>query len=712
MSCIVRLVSVLVVLRALCGGPANAQNAAGKVEVLKTKTGVRFGIWGEAASRPAPTLIILGSTIEATLGDAYFRQCGNTLSRHGYLCVSIDIPCHGEQARSKEPGGLEGWRRRCEQNEDFVAENNERLSKVLDHLIGVGYTDATRIAICGTSRGGFLALHFAAHDARVKCVAAYAPVIDLTALSEFRGAETNKTVTALALTRQAHKLAQRASWIIIGDRDDRVGTDHSIALARRITAEALAKKLAGHVELHVVTEPQGHTTPAGAAEKSAQWMLGQFAAKRSPVLDSLVRDISSRRELFIDRFLIERMVDTQLKLHEPRPAAATTEPADHLEYGTVIRDGDIFRLYTRDGRGAKFDGAEPEVTRYCESRDGIHWIKPKLGLHEIDGTKANNVILHEAPFCHNFSPFLDTRPGAPADQRFKALAGTLKSGLVAFASRDGIHWKKLRPTPVITYTREYAFDSQNVSFWSESEQCYVCYFRHFLDKRVRSVCRTTSPDFLKWSEPVPLKPNFAGEHLYTTLTHPYFRAPHIYVALPTRFHPQRGESTDILFMTARGDSPYDRTFREAFITPGLDPARWGNRSNYAALNVVPTSSTEMSIYATPFRRFVLRTDGFASVHAGADAGEMVTRPLRFTGKELIINYATSAGGSVRVEIQSADGKALPGFALADCRTLIGDAIEQPVTWAKGSDVSSLAGQAVRLRFVMQEADLYALQFLR
>ena len=423
-----------------------------------------------------------------------------------------------------------------------------------------------------------------------------------------------------------------------------------------------------------------------------------------------MRDISSRRELFVDRYLIDRLDNATLKLHEPQLAPAMTEPADNLEYGTVIKDGELFRLYTREGRGAKFDGDAPEVTRYCESRDGIHWTKPKLGLFEIDGSKDNNVILHEAPFCHNFSPFLDARPNVPPDERFKALAGTVKTGLVAFLSGDGIRWRKLQPEPVVTYTKEYAFDSQNVSFWSESESCYVCYFRHFLDKELRSVCRTTSLDFVKWTEPVPLKPNFDGEHIYTTLTHPYFRATHIYVATPTRFHPGRGESTDILFMTARGNGPFDRTFREAFIRPGLDPARWGNRSNYAALNIVPTGPAEMSIYTTPFRRFTLRLDGFASVHVGADVGELVTKPFIFSGKELVVNYATSAGGSMRVELQDAAGKAIPGFTLADCRNLVGDAIEQPVAWTKGGDVSSHIGKPVRLRIVMQEADLYALQF--
>jgi hypothetical protein len=224
------------------------------------------------------------------------------------------------------------------------------------------------------------------------------------------------------------------------------------------------------------------------------------------------------------------------------------------------------------------------------------------------------------------------------------------------------------------------------------------------------VSRATSDDFLHWTEPVPMNPNFSGEHLYTTLTHPYFRAPHIYVALPTRFHPERGNSTDIMFMTARGDQPYDRTFREAFIRPGIDPDRWGNRSNYAALNVVPTGPTEMSIYTTPFRRFTLRTDGFASVHGGADVGEMLTRLLVFEGNELSLNFSTSAGGSVKLEIQDEQGNPVPGYALKDHQPWVGDSIDQVAIWNKNKNLSPLAGKTIRLRFVLQEADIFALQF--
>ena len=336
--------------------------------------------------------------------------------------------------------------------------------------------------------------------------------------------------------------------------------------------------------------------------------------------DEAVVDIGSRRELFVDHLLIEKLDGVWLKLHEPKltPLVPGT-PSGH--YATVLKEDDLYRRYDRGGV-AEHDGDVSETTRYWESRDGIHWTKPDLGLYELNGSRNNNVIQANTRwFAHNFSPFLDRRPEVEKDKRFKALAGVHKGGgLCAFVSGDAIRWRKLKDEPVITSTG-FAFDSQNVSFWSESEQCYVCYFRTWDTPhgRLRTISRTTSTDFLNWSPAVAMAPNQPGEHLYTSGTHPYFRAEHIYIALPTRFLPDRGSSTDIMFMTSRGGDTYDRTFLEAFIRPGLDPNKWGNRSNYAALNVVPTGPNEMSIYVRE-RRYVLRTDGFASVHAGYKGG--------------------------------------------------------------------------------------------
>jgi len=428
--------------------------------------------------------------------------------------------------------------------------------------------------------------------------------------------------------------------------------------------------------------------------------------------------IGSQLELFVDRYLIDKMAGVELFMHEPQRLPMAKSPLQGA-YLTVIKDGDIYRGYYRDSRpdykGPLGDGHSGEITCYAESRDGHEWEFPALGILDIRSPFGHNVILAgEPPGCsHNFSPFLDTRPGKDRGKRFKALAGVhSKGGLYAFESEDGIHWIKMQNTPVIT-SKNFAFDSQNVAFWSQAENTYLCFFRTWETPhgKLRTISRTSSPDFLHWNKPVATNPNRPMEHLYTSQTHPYFRAPHIYIALPTRYQPDRGSSTDILLMTARaGSASYTRLFLEAFIRPGLDRERWGNRSNYAALNVVPTGPAEMSIYHFSGHRSVLRTGGFVSARAGATEGELLTKTLTFSGSELNLNYSTSAAGSVRVEVQDSVGVPISGFLLDDCPAIIGDEIEGRVAWKQKQDLGSLNGRSVRLRFVMIECDLYSFVF--
>jgi hypothetical protein len=191
---------------------------------------------------------------------------------------------------------------------------------------------------------------------------------------------------------------------------------------------------------------------------------------------SSIIDIKSNRELFVDDYLIEKMEGAQLLMHQPIDKGPVLSFDKEWEgpfsgYCTVIKDQDKYRLYYRGLPKSGPDGSDGETTCYAESIDGINWTKPSLGIHKVNETKENNVILaDDSPFSHNFSPFLDANPKAKRKERYKALAGTKKSGLVAFASGDGIHWKKMKQDAVFT---DGLFDSQNVSFWSESEQGYV-----------------------------------------------------------------------------------------------------------------------------------------------------------------------------------------------------------------------------------------------
>lgn len=270
-------------------GPVSKQQPARQSEALKTsgkghntvqhfKTadGVEFGVWPKLADKPAPTLFVLGSTIDETLGNPYFRQCGNQLAEKGYQCVSIDLPCHGSQQSDGIRAGLVGWADRVEKNWPLVEEANKRLSSVLSHLIDSGKADARRIAVCGTSRGGYLALHFANSDARVDCVAAFAPVTDLAELREFTSIKELPAVKSWAIHNHAQRLSAIPVWLVIGDQDQRVSTEKTIQLARQLTAAAVKNKQPSSVDLHVMAEPRGHTTPDGSVQLAADWIDGQL----------------------------------------------------------------------------------------------------------------------------------------------------------------------------------------------------------------------------------------------------------------------------------------------------------------------------------------------------------------------------------------------------------------------------------------------------
>lgn len=432
--------------------------------------------------------------------------------------------------------------------------------------------------------------------------------------------------------------------------------------------------------------------------------------------------LGSRRELLVDRFLWEEFKQAALRLHKPQPqevAFTADKPweGNTSAYFTIFRDGDCYRMYYR---GSHFDeatkkGTHREVTCYAESKDGVRWEKPNLGLFEFNGSKQNNIVW-DGLGTHCFTPFKDENPACPPEARYKAISRGAPHGLYAFQSPDGIHWKLMRDTPVIT---KGAFDSQNLAFWDAELGKYRDYHRGFRD-RVRDIMTAVSDDFLTWTEPQFLSYGDAPkEHLYTNAVRSYARAPHLLIGFPTRFHPAT-QQVEPTFMTSRDGRSFHR-WTEAVIPYTAPEDRDGNRSNYMTWGLVqlPDDEKHLSVYATEayyagpgsrVRRFTYRVDGFVSLHAGEQAGEAVTRPFTFTGKHLTMNFVTGGKGEVRVELRSADDRPLENFSLADCQPLRGDAIDQTVVWKGNADLASLAGQPVRMRLVLSDADVFSFRF--
>jgi dienelactone hydrolase len=246
------------------------------LRVLQTPSGVPFGVFGAKPAAPAPTLLIFATAVADMDRNRIYSEAGRLLAKHGWLAVAIDPPCHGADQRPDEPPQLAGWAHRVKAGQDLVGPYTRRCREVLDTLIAEGYTDAGQVATCGTSRGGFCALHFAAFEPRVRAVAAVSPVTNLLALSEFAGV-TPEQVRSINVPALSDRLAGRPIWLSIGNHDPRVSTEDCIAASRALAAagrKRLGENGVAPVEL-VVGPSKGHSAIENAYGLAAEFLRKQ-----------------------------------------------------------------------------------------------------------------------------------------------------------------------------------------------------------------------------------------------------------------------------------------------------------------------------------------------------------------------------------------------------------------------------------------------------
>lgn len=434
----------------------------------------------------------------------------------------------------------------------------------------------------------------------------------------------------------------------------------------------------------------------------------------APVVAAEPVDVGGWLELFIDDHLIgETTGDVHQQLLKPEPqdvVFVTDQPweGNTSGYYTYFQDGDIYRMIYRGWQhDEQQKAAHKEVTCYAESKDGIHWTKPNLGLFEWNGSKENNIVWL-GPGTHNFTALRDDNPATPDEARYKAFGGG-GGGLLAFQSPDCKHWKLIHDKPVIT---NGAFDSQNLAFWDADRGEYRAYWRYFGDG-VRSIRTATSKDFINWENEADLTygKDTPSEHLYTNAIQKYFRAPHIFIGFPTRFE-TKSQQVEPILMTSRDGQTFHR-YAEAVIPRSAPKDRDHNRSNYMAWGMfqLPGLPDEISVYGTEnyyeptpgrVRRFVYRVDGFVALRGGAEGGQVTTKRLRYKGQRLVLNYVVRTGGTLIVEALDESGA-----VIGRSKPVSGDAIDAEVDWQGDPELSD---GVVSLRFKLKDADLFSLRF--
>ena len=441
---------------------------------------------------------------------------------------------------------------------------------------------------------------------------------------------------------------------------------------------------------------------------------------------------------------------------------------NQTDFFTIVKDDGFYRMYYEGWSLPDPEKAGISVC-YAESRDGLHWEKPDLGLVEFRGSKHNNIVLRG--IHDNFTVMKDPNPACPPELRYKALLQIKEWDLPGYrntipdpgkgfllgcmVSPDGLHWEKYA-----VVSRGFTYDSMNTLHWNERTGRYVAFFRTLHDNPedpastcnetlVRAISMAESEDMIHWSEPKPLDFG-AGEDypLYTNCVSHYPDSPY-FIGFPTRYverkawtknydrlsgaearrermkaNPRYGLAiTDCVFMCSRDGLHWYR-FDEASITPGPENGtNWVYGDCYPSIGgfiEVPGSHagepSELSFFLEGHRwasndkvelvRYAFRRDGFASVKADYAGKTLRTKPFTFDGGELHLNFRTSARGSVYLSIL--DERNLPIEGYTTCE-LFGDSVDRTIDFDK--PLADLAGRIVRFDFRMRDAELYALRFV-
>jgi hypothetical protein len=435
------------------------------------------------------------------------------------------------------------------------------------------------------------------------------------------------------------------------------------------------------------------------------------------------------RQLFVDDFLIEK---TDLK--------RTYHAAKYIDGNPVLKPDKPWETDTPDpcamvfSDGVWFDpkdslfkmwymGGYVKSTCYATSKDGIHWEKPALDV--VPGTN----VVHPGG-RDSATVWLDLEENDPL-RRFKFFRVHRRPndwGLSLYCSPDGIHWgDAVTSTPAV--------GDRTTVFYNPFRKVWVFSIRHSAPGIDRVRRYREHPDAIAgatWraEESAP----WVGADRLDPMRDDLKTPPQLYnldcvayesllLGLFSIWYGQpndRPKPNEVCLGFSRDGFHWSRPSREAFI--GVSERQgdwnWGNVQSagggclvvgdelyfFVSARAGVAGQSRSGVCATGLAK--LRRDGFASMDAGDTTGTLTTRPVRFSGKYLLVN-ADVDGGELRAEILDEAGHVIEPYTLANSMPVKADKTVQTARWKDVQGFEKLAGQPVRFRFHLRNGSLYA-----
>ena len=463
--------------------------------------------------------------------------------------------------------------------------------------------------------------------------------------------------------------------------------------------------------------------------------------------------ITAERQLFVDDFLVADSSQVVRTLHHPErhpanPVLRIREMPWEQSIGHsvfVLRDeGGPYRMwynlrnYVTAENGIRYRGP----TCYAESDDGIVWKKPDLAIFRYGEDNRNNITLLQGTIEGLFH-----EPHHPdSERRYRALVWHDPRGQVEYAPRegfylywssDGIHWTGDDRRCVMPNGMESKFPDELLNGvgdtthfrWDHKLNRYVANLKIlYRNPTLRTVGQSESDDLIHWTRPRMTMHRDGIDPPDTQFyEHITFVYESMWIGMPRIMRTKRTgwKQVDVELSCSRDGRHWTRVCRGQKFLPLGDPASWDSDYLIPGRPGAPfLVDDKLRFYYWGTRKAdkrdgstinwdmhigvaTLRRDGFVSLDAGKEPGELTTRPLSFTGSRLFINADVAKEGMVQVELLTRDGAPVAGYTAEDAMPVTGDATKIPVSWDDTDVVHVADGEHVRLRFRLRDAKLYS-----
>ena len=447
-------------------------------------------------------------------------------------------------------------------------------------------------------------------------------------------------------------------------------------------------------------------------------------------------------QLPLDDTWIDRTLRVQRVWHEarkyPEPILTADRPWERycpVAFGTVLRRQGRFQMWY-----CAWTRHIPPRACYAESDDGVTWSKPRLGLNDTLGSTDNNVVMvsQAADGVIDDLTVIDDPDDSrwPLKMLYWDSAGDSRGkrghGICAARSKDGIAWESLGMVLPNWGDRFNALPVKHAGRYVVFGRAPGAGF-----SRGRTVYRTESRDLKRWTAPkLVMAADVEDPPAMEIYSLPTFCHEGLIIGGIERMH----MSPDVLDTEIAWSRDAGATWRRSRVRPSFIARGAAGRFDSAWVNLTASQPIEQTnelwfyysgrsaAHACPAPHnhgaiglATLRRDGFCSIRAEAQPGEVLTTPLRWPGGDLLVNAdcrrdITShphnfVTGELRVEARDVDGAPVTGYAAGECgalsiNTIRHDGAYVPVRWAGDRSMNKLAGRTIRLAFQLRDAHLY------